>query len=288
MSETPFERQIDKPLYPDILWNRPLNFSRAGRLLIIGGHEREFALVQAVYQAALAAGVGTVGLALPDSLRGPLSGLPEAIFLPSSPSGSLGKAAQGELLHIIPDYDAAVIGPNLSNNSESATLIEAILQDLAVPAIVTEEAIEAVKFNIGAITSNPRITVATTMNGVFTAASALNVALKVQPERELLGRVDLVSQVKAVTACNWVIIGREIIVAADDQISMTPAPRPLSHLEGMIIGVLAAELTQNFTKPYQALTTGSFLAAKAIAEAEVPSISSVSQQLPKVLAEFEN
>ena len=63
-----FDRQDGAPLYPKILYNRPVTRSGAGRLLAIGGHTGEFSLPTALYGFAMAGGAGECVVALPDRL----------------------------------------------------------------------------------------------------------------------------------------------------------------------------------------------------------------------------
>src|SRR4051812_44492732 len=112
-----FVRQDGDPLYPKILYNRPVTRHGAGRLLVVGGHSGEFSLPTAVYQLALAAGVGDCQVVLPDSLLKFIGGLPGTNFVPSSPSGSLGSEALGRIVELSEEADAVAIGASLSNNS---------------------------------------------------------------------------------------------------------------------------------------------------------------------------
>jgi hypothetical protein len=68
-SQTPqFIRQEDEPLYPTILYNRPVTRNAAGRMLVVGGHSGEFSVPTAVHQLATAAGIGECRVVLPDNL----------------------------------------------------------------------------------------------------------------------------------------------------------------------------------------------------------------------------
>src|SRR4051812_6684812 len=111
----PFKRQHDEPLYPKALWNRPVARSAGGRILIAGGHRGDFSLPTTVHQIAIAAGVGQATVALPDVLRPLLAGAPDVEFLASSQSGSLGRAALGELVDLADDAGAVILA-GMSNN----------------------------------------------------------------------------------------------------------------------------------------------------------------------------
>src|SRR3954470_20599597 len=108
MSSTPvqFTRQTDTPLYPKVLYNRPITRSGGGRLLIVGGHSGEFSMPTAIHQFAVAAGVGEAVAVLPDNLAKFLSGAPGTTFAASSSSGSLGREALGRILELSEDSDA--------------------------------------------------------------------------------------------------------------------------------------------------------------------------------------
>jgi len=69
--ELPYwQRQTpERPLFPDIEWNKPEQRSRAGKLGIIGGNKLGFAGVAEAYSTALASGVGEARALLPDVLK---------------------------------------------------------------------------------------------------------------------------------------------------------------------------------------------------------------------------
>src|SRR5690606_35689407 len=89
----------DKPLFPDMQWNRPENKRHAGKLLVIGGNLHGFSAPAEAYGEALQAGAGAVRVMLPDALQRTVGKLfPDAEFVPSTPSGSFATKALGELL----------------------------------------------------------------------------------------------------------------------------------------------------------------------------------------------
>src|SRR4051794_28288010 len=100
MDRTYWHKQsASKPLYPDMLWSRPENKRQAGKLLVVGGNAHGFAAAGEAYAEALAAGVGTARVLLPDSLQKTVGRVFEAgEYAPSTPSGSFGRRALAELL----------------------------------------------------------------------------------------------------------------------------------------------------------------------------------------------
>ena len=84
----------DKPLFPDVEWNRPEQRSLRCKLGIIGGNKLGFAGVAEAYGTTYAAGAGEVKVLLPDVLRKTIPpAITEAIFAPSNISGSLSREA---------------------------------------------------------------------------------------------------------------------------------------------------------------------------------------------------
>lgn len=84
----------DKPLFPDVEWNKPEQRSLRGKLGIIGGNKLGFAGVAEAYGTTYAAGTGEVKVLLPDVLRKTIPpAITEAIFAPSNISGSLSREA---------------------------------------------------------------------------------------------------------------------------------------------------------------------------------------------------
>ena len=98
MDNTYWHRQTtEKPLFPDLLWSRPENKRHAGKLLIIGGNEHEFAAPAEAYAEAAKAGIGTAKVLLPNKLQKTIGKILEnGEYAPSNNSGSFAKSALAE------------------------------------------------------------------------------------------------------------------------------------------------------------------------------------------------
>lgn len=115
----------DKPLFEDIIWNKPQNKKLAGKLLIIGGNNHGISAPGEAYKIASSQGAGECKVVLPDSTRKLLPNKLEGIeFTPSNPSGSFGKDSYNELKSFISWADASVFIGDFGNNSETAILLE--------------------------------------------------------------------------------------------------------------------------------------------------------------------
>ncbi|MBX4197224.1 hypothetical protein KW801_01560 [Candidatus Saccharibacteria bacterium] len=129
MENTNWLRQTaDKPLFPDVLWNRPENKRYAGKLLIIGGHSQSFSAPSRAYTAATKAGGGAVRIVLPDALQKTIGkAFPEAEFAASTPIGSFSRQALELFLDLANWADGVLLAGDFGKNSETAILLESFI-----------------------------------------------------------------------------------------------------------------------------------------------------------------
>lgn len=256
-----FIKQGSEPLFPKILWNRPVGANRGGRLLLVGGHSQEFNAIQSVYAAAQAAEVGKCTVALPDKLARLLPPEGDFVFVPSTASGSIGRGATAEILRLAEDSDAVGLGASLSNNSETAGAIEAILDKSDRPTVLFDEVFGLMKFRPELLAGENRLIIAT-MPQLFKLAGYLKIGISIK-EPSLVGKIHIIKMITTVTKSQFLIFGPELIVAAKDQISVTSwKPVPAT----VIFGITSAIWLQNPTKRFEALTTAAYLIAKASRE----------------------
>jgi hypothetical protein len=141
MDQSFWLRQSDKPLFPELEWSRPETKKLAGKLLIAGGNVHGFAAPAEAYGAAEAAGVGSVQVILPESLRRAVAKLfPAATFAPSTPSGSFAANALAELLDASLSCDAIFFPGDISRNSETTVLLENLVEKYDGQITLTRDA----------------------------------------------------------------------------------------------------------------------------------------------------
>lgn len=90
MQQYPYwhKQAIDKPLYPDIEWNKPEQRAQAGRLGIIGGNKLGFSGVAEAFSTSLKTGAGDAKALLPEALKKTIPpSFTETVFAPSNISG---------------------------------------------------------------------------------------------------------------------------------------------------------------------------------------------------------
>ena len=137
------KQSSDKPLYDDLIWSRPENKATAGKLLIIGGNAHGLTAPGIAYQAAAKAGVGTAHVLLPDAIRKAIgNSFDEGEFVLSTPSGSFAKAAINQILENADWADGVLLAGDFGRNSETAILIEDILDKYKGPLTITQDGLD--------------------------------------------------------------------------------------------------------------------------------------------------
>ena len=258
------KQQVGEPLFPKLLYNRPISRHGAGRLLIVGGRPSYVGEVQAAYALATAAGIGECRVALPDSLVrlvGP-SGTGE--FVPSGHGGVLAKISLAELLALLQNYDAACIGPSTGHNSETTLLLESLLQKSELPMIITGDGLVGLGSSIQSITQRPLTTVVCTMPELFKLAGKLGVGIQITAEGGLRNKVQIVADVAAAGLASLVVTGPELISVEAGETTVTTITGNASDLTPGFAGVVASLLTQNPNKRQEAVVSACYLAAIAM------------------------
>jgi NAD(P)H-hydrate repair Nnr-like enzyme with NAD(P)H-hydrate dehydratase domain len=293
MHSPSFVKQSQEPLYPQILWNRPLSRHSAGRILLVGGHSGGFSVLQAFYQLALAGGIGQCQLVLPDSLRPILAGTPDSIFVPSGPSGSLAKAALAAVLDLAHDFDTCVIGPDLSQNSETTVLVESLLEHLERPVVLVGDGLVVGRHQPARLMDKAGRLIIATPKEVLDLAGKRDLALPIKYADSALNKLAIMETVSRHSRADWVMVGRELITASKGQLSLTNTVSEMDFFQPTIAALAAVFWTQQPGKPFEALTTAAFILRQVRQEIAEPSAdplttAEVARAIGKILLANEN
>jgi hypothetical protein len=281
-----FILQTDSPLFPNVLFSRPVTRAGGGTLLLVGGHSGEFSLPTAIHQLALAAGAGECRVVMPDVLAKLLGGAPGTHFVAASPSGSLGTEGLGRILELSEDSDAVALGASLSNNSNTSILIEKLALELERPVIAFADALTALQHKIETITDNPDALVIATMPEIFKLCGQLGVSINIRKNAGLINKLEIIQDLRAASACEYVVFGSEIIVAADTEMVVTPINYRLSLVPAAFYAVMSVFWLQNNTNRRAGLATGAYVLAQAGAKlgaTERPSVADLATGIDQVL-----
>jgi NAD(P)H-hydrate epimerase len=125
-----------------------------GHVFVVAGSRGKSGAALMAGMAALRSGAGLVTLALPESLRHDVIGkFPELMteFFPETAAGTLDAAGTSLLLKGLPQYDTLVMGPGLSTNPSTRTLIRDVVHEAAIPVVLDADGINAFAGKPGAL-----------------------------------------------------------------------------------------------------------------------------------------
>jgi NAD(P)H-hydrate repair Nnr-like enzyme with NAD(P)H-hydrate dehydratase domain len=145
-----------KPLFPDIEWNKPERRDQAGRLGIIGGNKLGFAGIAEAYVNAHTAGVGSVRVLLPNSLKRVVpTTITDTVFATSTPSGSLARDALHDMRTLGEWANGILLAGDAGRNSETALVYDDFISSYTGQLTVTRDAIDLVKNNSRLLLERP-------------------------------------------------------------------------------------------------------------------------------------
>ncbi len=153
MAKTVFQ---DKPLYPKLLWQRPVHFykANAGKILVLAGAGGMTGAAILTCEAVFRSGTGILLLGFPEGLKAIYKDiLPEAMTLelPETPSHSLAKRADTLILENATSCDVVIIGPGLSGNAETIQLVWELVFTIKKPIILDADGLTALAKGIEVI-----------------------------------------------------------------------------------------------------------------------------------------
>lgn len=210
----------DKPLFSEIIWNRPEHKAKRGKLLIIGGNQYFFAGVASAYSGALAAGAGSVRVILPDKLERTLGKSPlAASFAPSTPSGSFARKGLAELLDQAGWADAVYLAGDFGRNSETAILLESFASKYTRPLALYGDSLDYFETDSGKLLGRPNILAIAT---IAQLQKMLAPEAVIKHDMELVQFINLLAEFHA-AATILTLHQDHLVVASGGRISTTPA-----------------------------------------------------------------
>lgn len=146
MTKTIYQNKI---LYPEILWERPLNYYQAsgGRVLVVAGSQGSTPQAILSCEAVFRSGTGTLTLAFPDKIKSEMAEViptSMALALASTYGGSLSYKAKKDVLEESKSVNSVIIGPGISENSETIHLAWELIFEVNKPVIVAGDGVSTV------------------------------------------------------------------------------------------------------------------------------------------------
>ncbi len=257
MEHTYWYRQSDKPLFPELEWDKPERRDQAGKLLIIGGHLHSLSAPATAFSTARSTGISSIKIALPDKTKRLVGQtLPEALFLPSTTTGELSHKGEVELLdHAIWASSILLPGDN-GRNSETTILFESILRGYQDLAVVTRDAVDILTNNPAQLLERKRTTLVVSFAQLQALVKNYGEPTALSFTMDLVKLVDFLHLFTAKVATSIVTLHQnQIIVAVDGKISTTKltGAEP-KHWRLNFASQAVCYLTWNPLKTFEALT----------------------------------
>lgn len=264
-----FLKQIDQPLFPKILWEKPINKRAAKSLLIIGGHATQFSATQLAYQEAKAAGIGEVKVVLPDSvlkLTGP-KGLPDCLFVASNKSGSMAKVALDEIITYSKESDGVLLAGELSENAETVSMLESFIEQIDKPLIMTDEVIKSLLFAVDKIKQCKDLLLIASTQTFIKLAERLDLQINIHAAEGLINKLELLKSLVPEIKADYVLSGPETIVNAGSKSSVTETTKAYTYGDGLF-----STFWLQHPNKFEALTTGAWVINQIKSVNEIPAI----------------
>jgi len=256
-------QQIEKPLFPDLIWSRPQNKRQAGKLLIIGGQIGQVTEVSKAYNASQKAGAGHIRVLLPESLHKVTQHLPDIEYAPSNSSGSFARQSLAVMNELTEWSDAVFLAGGMGKNSETTTVIDGYL--LRCPSLTTlsEDAFSTISLPFDQLLSRNTVSVLS-FPMLQKKAEQLNSPQALTSTAPLQTKAEIISSYTKDQAASIVTIDQEQVWASQGNKASSTKTTDIEHTT--LAAYCSVWAMQFPNKKFEALTT-------AIFEASQPSAS---------------
>lgn len=251
-----YKQTNSEPLFPDILWSKPENIRTAGKLLILGGNAHGLMAPGIAYAAASKAGIGTARVLLPDAIRKAIgNSFEEGEFVFSTPSGSFAKTALNQILENLDWADALLLAGDFGRNSETAMLLEQVLEKYSGPITLTQDSLDYFISSVGTLTNREDTVIVTDLARLQKMTKAGMPSLIIQHKMSLQALVGLLnswsreSKLKLLTYHNG-----NYIYAEAGKVITTPASKTNSW-EIPLAAYITTSRTQHPGKSFEAIAS---------------------------------
>lgn len=283
MDHTYWQRQAEKPLFPELEWNKPERRDQAGRLLIIGGYLHNLNAPAKAYEYVQKQAIGSVKVALPSKTKALLGkSLPAAIFLPSTSSGELAQDGLTELIEYADWADTLLIPGDLGRNSQTTLLLADLLTNTTHQAVVTRDAVDLLQNTPGLLIKHEKTTLVLSFAQLQKHMQNLKISTALTFDMDLTRLVAFLHDFTSEHPCAIITQHQDkFIVAVNGRISTTPTRHSQPDRESSIdmdplvkpednssiqqawrtkaAAIAACYQTWNPEKTFEALTHSTFL-----------------------------
>jgi NAD(P)H-hydrate repair Nnr-like enzyme with NAD(P)H-hydrate dehydratase domain len=257
LDNTYWKRQTaNKPLYPDVEWNKPEQRSQAGRLGIIGGNKLGFAGVGEAYGIAMNSGVGEVRVLLPDVLKKTIPAvMTDVLFGATNPSGSLARDASTEMKAIGEWSTGVLMAGDAGRNSETAILYENFLKDYTGPLTITRDAVDLIKNSASTMVERPNTLLVISFAQLQKIFQSVYYPRVLTFSMQLAQLVDALHKFTITYPCTIMVLHQEyIVIAGAGDVTTTEWQNPMAIWRGSVAAKAATYWLWNPSSALMAAT----------------------------------
>lgn len=251
------KQTTEKPLFPDIEWQRPEQKALAGKLLIIGGNKLGFASVAQAYADATKAGAGECRVILPDALRPVVDKLAlDCLYVKSNPSGGFSKDGLQQMQAGAAWADTMLLIGETGRNSETAITLEALLTKSTTQTVITRDAVDLLRGNAPQLLQRKNTIFIVTLAQLQKLLQAVYYPKTVLFSMSLMALVEVLHKFTITyPICIVVFHQNQLVAAMNGRVSTTPWQDPLMIWRGSVASKVAVYAMQFQNKIFEATTT---------------------------------
>lgn len=246
----------NKPLFPDIEWEKPEQRAQAGRLGIIGGNKLGFAGVAEAFSVAYGTGVGNSKVLLPDALKKSIpAAWADVALAPSTASGGLSKDALADVMALADWSSMLLLIGDAGRNSETAILYENLLRESTKPIVITRDAIDLVKNAPELLVSRENTALVLSFAQLQKLFQAVYYPKVLTFSMQLMQLVDALHKFTITYPIALAVLHKDTIaVAYGGQVTTTPWQSPMLIWRGNTAARAAVYWGWNTSQPLQTIT----------------------------------
>lgn len=254
-----WQKQGKEALFPELEWNKPERRDQAGRILIVGGHLHALNAAAKAYEIVNKTGIGEAKIVLPSSTKRLVGAtLPDALFLPSTPSGELSLDGESELFSFVHWADMLLLPGDLGRNSQTTQLLEKTLINLTTPAIITKDALDALSNRADLLLNREQTTLIASFAELQKLVKLSGFETALTYDLDLTQIVELLHSFTQKHKASLVTFHQNQLVVAFRGNVSTTATKPVNEntyaWRTEVASLAACYLTWNPYKPFEALT----------------------------------
>jgi NAD(P)H-hydrate repair Nnr-like enzyme with NAD(P)H-hydrate dehydratase domain len=246
-----------KPLFEDIVWNKPEQRSRAGKLGIIGGNKLGFASIAEAYALALSTGAGQVKILLPDALKKSLpSSMIDATFAPTNQSGSLSKDATTEMKAMGEWADGILLIGDAGRNSETAIAYEDFINNYKGPLTITRDSIDLIKNASASVVERPDTLLVVSFAQLQKLFQAVYYPKVLTFSMQLTNLAEALHKFTITYPCSITVFHKDhILIASGGRVASQEWDNPMAIWRGSVATNASVYWLWNTSKTFESITT---------------------------------